>query len=236
LKNKLFIGWLNSNKFFLYNTDFYPKNPELSCDNFREMLQSISNDYKFISRDYRQKFDIIMTFKFVNELYREFYDYNENKGTYKIITSTVSDFLDKGGLFILADPTDKNEAFRYFPKMMNEEISLYLKNNSEDLRVISPLSCAFWYLNCKKACYTQKLFKIKTSEENRESKLSYKIMAYKAMAEKILEQIQREDCYYIGKGNTCDKGNSVPNPLAHRYKDAFSYCDNIKNIKKNTME
>lgn len=45
--------------FFLENTDFYSKNPNLSRDNFNEMVKSVSEDYRFINQSYDNKFDII---------------------------------------------------------------------------------------------------------------------------------------------------------------------------------
>jgi len=218
-------------KFFGDNTDFYPKNPDLSRDNFGEILQSVSEDYKFISYNYKNKFDIIMSFKFVNELYRDVQDYYENKGMYTKITNSVANFLDDNGLFILADTADKNDVEKYFPKIISEEISEYLKNNTDKLRPIAPLSCAFWYMNCRESwrCYNLKLFEIRTSNQNYESKLSYKVLAQNVTAERILKQMEKQDCYHIGYGHTCDKGSFVyQNPSAHKYKDAFSYIDNVK--------
>ena len=218
-------------KFFMDNIDFYPKNPELSCDNFNEMLHSISKDYNFISYEYGKKFDIIMTFKFVNELYRDSQDYFENEGMYKKITESIEEFLDANGLFILADTADKNDIGKYFPKMISEEISEYLKNDTGKLRPIAPLSCAFWYMNCRKplGCYNLKLFEIKTLNKNYTSKLSYKILAHTATAERILERMERQDSYRIGYEDTCDKGSfAYQNPSALKYKDAFSYYHNVK--------
>lgn len=193
-----FVMKTENNKLNIYlsnNINFYSKNPKLLRDNFNEMVQSVSEDYKCWQNNYKGKFGIIMCFKFVNEFYREKQEYRENEGFYEKITETISDLLDENGLFILADTTDKNATGVFFPKLMNKEIFEYLNNHAEELRLISPLSCAFWYENCRNPsiCYNLRLFKI--PEQNPGSKLTYKILAHKTTAEIILELMERQDCY-----------------------------------------
>ncbi|MDP3104889.1 MAG: hypothetical protein Q8M95_09830 [Candidatus Methanoperedens sp.] len=215
--------------FFLENTYFYSKSPNLSRNNFNEMINSVSEDYRCINHGYKNKFDIIMSFKFVNEFYRKYQDYCENKGMYKQITDTITNLLDENGLFLLADTSDKND-FDYFPKIMNKEIFEYLKNNDEKLKPIVPLSCAIWHNDCIEPfnCYNLRIFNIITSKERFNSKLSYKIFAHKVTANKILNLIERQDNYHMGYGHVCKKGKfEFGSSLANESKNAFSYYDNL---------
>lgn len=61
-------------RFFSSNTDFFYKIIELSRNGFKEELKSIINDFKI-----NHKFDIIMSFKFINEFYRENFLFSWNK-------------------------------------------------------------------------------------------------------------------------------------------------------------
>lgn len=53
-------------RFFPNNTDFFQKSIIFSRDNFKEKIKNIIHDYKITN-----KFDIIMSFRFINEFYRE---------------------------------------------------------------------------------------------------------------------------------------------------------------------
>jgi len=210
-------------KFFI-NAKFYAKCTNLSCDNLNQTLKSISEDYE-------NKFDIIMSFKFVNEFYRKWGDYQENKRMYKMITDTISDLLDENGIFILADTSDKMDYGTYLPQLMNGEVIGYLNSNTAKLKPIAPLSCAFWYMYCKEPyrCYSLSFFRLRTSKSNNVTKLSYKIFAHKATAKKILNLMEKQDCYCISDRNTCNKGSfKYQNCSPSIHKDAFHYRDKIK--------
>ena len=201
----------------------------ISRNNFSDELGKILNKCQI------EKFDIIMAFKFVNELYRTGPQYSKNKGMYKIVTEAVSDFIDEDGLFILTDVTDPIVPNGFLSKIMNGEILDYLNNSAANLRLILPLSCAFWYKKCRysKSCFTQKevSFKINYTLNSsykfwRKSKISYKVFVHKKIVDKILSEIDEQDSYKIAKGKTCIKGIYMvhyDNPaLANKYKDAFS--------------
>ena len=86
-------------------------------------------------------------------------------------------------------------------------------------------------MNCGESwrCYNLKSFEIRTLNQNYTSKLSYKIFAHSDTAEKILKVMEKQDCYHIGYGHSCEKGSfKYENPSCHKYKDAFSYTDNVK--------
>ncbi len=202
----------------------------ISKDNFRSILRGTTENHEL-----NGKFDIIMTFKLVNELYMG--GYEKSRGLYKDITEIISNFINEDGLFILSDVTykidDKTEL--YLPKIMNKEIFFYLKSDTAKLRPIIPLSCAFWHKNCRfpKACFTQKKFSFKIRENlkahykfSRSTKISYKVFVHKTIVDRILIKINKQDCYKIANGKTCKRGNykvHYENPnSADEYEDAFS--------------
>jgi len=203
-------------------------------DNIYYNLDFLLNNCQF-------KFDVIMVVKFVNKIYRK--EYSNNEGMYKLLIETVSDYLSRDGLFILADVTDKieNNDDLYLPKIMNKEIVDYLNSTDAKLRPIIPLSCAFWYESCtakKENCFTQRKipFKLNYSKNYNNNKnsrdlykfnnLTYKVFAHKIVAEKILEKIERKKHYKIAEGKACIEGTYIYEwPIsANKYPDAFSFC------------
>lgn len=178
------------------------------------------------------KFDIIMSFQFVNELYRK--KYKKFHPLYKIMAELAYRYLKKDGLFILSDVNDKEESLpHHFSQLMNSEIIPYLQKEKETgLKCIIPLSCAFWYKECKRCykCFQQKFFKVyyrhedyfkKEEKERRSStgfksinsKVVYKVFAHNELADKIFpQQLEKKDkdIYRISEGskekNFCDKG------------------------------
>lgn len=163
------------------------------------------------------------------KIYKE--KYTKNNGMYKIIIETVSKHLEKNGLFILSDVTDEIRTKLYLPHIMNKEILNYLNSNNT-LRPILPLSCAFWFKNCKaNRCFTRREFLIRFNDASRvndklihNTGISYKVFVNKNTAKKILGQIEGQDCYKISKGQTCRNGYYDCRDInSERQADAFSF-------------
>lgn len=185
-------------KFFPDNIDLVLVNNLISRENLKSDLVDILDGFKF---------DIIMTFKFVNELYRDSAMYYSNKGMYTKLLETLDCLLDAHGIFILADVTDKTKFDIYIPKLMNQETADYLSNNISKLVPILPLSCAFWHNHCENGnCYTQKENFFILKGKNYSSKLSYKVFVNQKLQSNILKQIEKHECYRISKDNICLRG------------------------------
>jgi len=187
----------------------------------------LNNDEKNVILTYKGKINDVLIARMDSgnlKIYRD--KYTENKGMYKIITETVSKNLDKNGLFILSDVTDSTPANLFLPNIMNKEIIDYL-NGSPNLRLILPLSCAFWFKYCRaNRCFTKKefIFRINDPQKEYKSGISYKIFANKNTANRILEHIEKQNCYRISRGRSCRRGHyDLKDIHSEEHTDAFSF-------------
>ena len=204
------------------------------------------------------EFDIIMSFQFVNELYRNRKKYKEFRPLYRTMAELAYRYLKKDGLFILSDVNDKEKSLPYpyhFSQLMNSEIITYLHEEKETgLRCIIPLSCAFWYKECwnlnrdKANCFQQEFFNVHYKNEGWFKdrgeeikpifKFVYKVFAHKNLADKILSQFEKKDIYKVSKGGKekkfCDKGepkSTKSNLSAEKQRnapDAFALSSLLK--------
>ncbi len=189
-----------------------------------------------ILKKYVCKFDIIMSSKVVNEFYKK--DYDKNKGMYNKLTETISHSLSQDGFFILSDVTDKASNNVFLPKLMNEELTEYLKNPSSQLRCIIPLSCAFWFNACRnpKNCFIQKKIEVSHTGQiqGEVSKICYRVFTHKKLADALLHQIKKYDEYRLAdsdnkpKSSYCFKGTSKwDDKNKYRCYDPFCLSETI---------
>lgn len=96
-------------------------------------------------------FDIIQSYKFLNELY----NMNNNNAYYKEVLELSELHLKENGLLCLVDITNEinikvnSYEKQYMSKIINKECIDYLTNNS-DLVYIIPKCCALIYKTCEK--------------------------------------------------------------------------------------
>jgi len=142
------------------------------------------------------KFDIIHTFKFVNELYTA--DFQLNQGTYKEVLNIGENYLSENGILIIEDITNRIGA-QYMSIIMNNECREYFNQTANyRIHIILPLSCAFWHENCiSRNCFTKKEFSIKHRYNSNDiSKVTYKVLTTTELARKVLSHMDNCDCYY----------------------------------------
>ena len=226
LKDTIGINWVNEATF--ENDDMI-----ITISNDRNTLSFEIIDYEtaVLIIDGKKTDDLIL--KKENNTKNIYIDkYYKNKGMYKIITESVSEYLEEKGMFILSDVTDiiNDNHNLFLSKIMNRETVEYLNSKDSKLKVIVPLSCAFWHKFCRtKNCFTksESYLRLKNRTdlgENRpdliEIRCCYKIFSNKELACQVLEHIDKQDYYNIGENRTCKKGN-------HRYRDknAINYRD-----------
>lgn len=163
---------------------YVPENLVISNDNLKEMLDQAIENFTV------DMFDIIISSKFVNEIYRDDKSENEemhennyqkNKGMYGNIIDASSNYLAVDGIFLLSDVTDPikpgaganvpvsfSECESYLPGIMNSETIEYLNNATAKLKPIIPLSCALWHDICKAHfCFTQNIIKLEFSQDSK---------------------------------------------------------------------
>ncbi|HHW00017.1 MAG TPA: hypothetical protein GXX36_10695 [Clostridiaceae bacterium] len=144
-------------------------------------------------------FDIILSFKFANELYAV--DDFKNRGTFKALLNIGEHYLADEGIMVIEDITNKVGiiAPQYISVIMNNECREYF-NEKTDSRIgfILPLSCAFWHDNCDSDnCFSKKEFIIRHRYNYRDvSKVTYKVFATAELAERILSDINNCSRYY----------------------------------------
>lgn len=153
------------------------------------------------------KFDFIVSSKFFSELYNK--NPETASGLYNSFVNKSEKYLKEKGLSILIDVTTKDRYSKrqFTPYIMNKEISNYLKCNDDNIKIILPLSCAFWYKRClTNNCFSQNLFYIKHSRASFDkSKICYAVFAKSNFADSILSVIIPQEKYSICfKENGCD--------------------------------
>ena len=231
LDNLNFFNGKNNKKFIDYRSHLFAnyflkrfKNRE----NFQRQINEVASG---------KKFDIIMSFQFVNEPYNR-KECKEFHPLYRTMAGLAYEHLRKDGLFILSDVNYKLGT-RHFSQLMNSEIIPYLQKSERNLKCILPLSCAFWYEKCSDYdnCFQQKIFNVyyknegwfrdRGEEAKKMFKFVYKIFAHKNLAGKILSQFEKKDIYKVSKTNFCYKGGrkserDIPSGKQQNIADAFT--------------
>ncbi len=218
-----------SAKFLNLNIKCFPKQLILG----KQEMIATQLDYEFSDGI---KYDIILSFKFISELYNR--DYNNYKGTYSLFADTLSNYLADEGLLILQDVTASNlkRSRPYTSIIMNSELGEYIKSDKSDLSFLAPLSCALWGCSCKtKICFTQILTHVShRSKHNDKAKSTYKIMAKNTFANKVLAGIKISGEYQVIYGTNsnnkkCSNGNLLSINVDNCNNSFDISTQNIKN-------
>lgn len=160
------------------------------------------------------KYDIIHSFKFLNELYND--NYTENQGSYKVMLECCENKLKENGVLCLVDVTCKIPNEDYMSIIMNKECRDYLIENDSNLSYILPVCCSKNYLQCEKTedCFSRYDIDVNIQDEIITSKINYKLFIKDELGIKISEDIKRfskcsrEECH-------CKTSEEVHNCLKH---------------------
>lgn len=186
--------------------EFYPSSSphyvvtNKDCINKKEFFSNLSK----LLEQKQSEYDIILNFKFINEFYRGG-GYDFNNGMYCDLLDILRLYLNKEGILILSDMTDKdgqNKPDVFFPLIMNREIHQFLiyHNKAFALLPILPISCSLAMNSCScwGDCYKQKGFSICHSRSNSDkSKLNYFVFTTENNAKLILDHYKTKsaiDC------------------------------------------
>lgn len=193
-----------------------------------ETVFKSKNDFSYYFNSQNTKFDIITSFKFINEFYRS--DYEINKGFYYEFLSTMSKFTYVDSLIVLADVLDRLPNNTFLTKIFSDEANLFIKHS--EFSYIIPLSCAFWGKTClEKGCYIGQEFftKHKKTLGSISSRLAYRVVAHNIFSNNVLSKIEKSDCFSVNynQGNpVCSKGRLISYKPA---KSAFKISSNEQN-------
>lgn len=205
------------------------------------MEQKFENRFDFeekigqILRKSNVDFDIVLSFKFISEFYNK--NYELNKGLYQSLIKQSYDYLTPEGILIIEDVTNKiiennkNSTLierDFIGKLMNKEITDYMKQNNKKIGCLIPICCYHWYEECHNSleCFQQKIFIINHRMNHKDiSKITYKVLAHKSFVDKIMQQINKQECYQIAPEGYCINGAyhyKESNVINDRVYDAFS--------------
>lgn len=224
-----------------YQKKIYEQLYQNSNNHLSVMEQKFEDRYDFeekiskILRNSNEQFDIILTFKFISEFYNR--DYELNRGLYHSFIKQSYDYLTPEGMLIIEDVTNqimenqKNNIFgerNFNGKIMNKEITDYMKQNNGKLGCLIPICCYHWYEECQDnlECFHQKIFNINHRMNHKDiSKITYKVLAHTDFVDKVMQRIDKQEYYQIAPERYCINGTyhykelNVINDTAY---DAFS--------------
>jgi len=171
-----------------------------------------------------KKYDFILIWKMVNEMLRVSCSYHHRGGTvFKQIISLGEHYLknDSGLLIIseITEPVSKNENQSeeddFLPKIINRYFIEQIKKKTCGLRIIRPLSCAYWYSSCSvpSDCFQSRSFEVTHSglktfgRESDQTKISYRILGHSLFAENVLKETPRKNSYSVLAKNKFNNSN-----------------------------
>ncbi|MCR4428833.1 MAG: hypothetical protein NUV68_05800 [Caldiserica bacterium] len=208
---------------------------DLKAETFFEQIQGKVGD---------KKFDLILIWKMLNEILRELENQKDKRRKFFKGTIRVGEYflVNPHGLFILADITDpashqgnNTEPEEFIPQIFNKFLRKRIGHKTCRLKLIFPLSCAFWYYVCSQFedCFQSRTISVihKESKEKPEgvdsSKITYRVLSCSQFAEEILKEFPKNRPFRLmesnkfGNTNYCERGylrinlsqEAFPNPL-----------------------
>jgi len=149
------------------------------------------------------RYDIVISSKFVNEFYRTPENYTRNQGLYTTLMRIAGDSLAPTGCAILIDVNDKCYG-GFFSQILNRETRKYLSTSREGLVPIFPIPCLLWHNQCASShdCFNQAIYPIahtmlpRNIAEDR-CKIAVKVLAHSHFAQAIANRVRRQTCYAV---------------------------------------
>ncbi|MFA5404633.1 MAG: hypothetical protein WC358_06835 [Ignavibacteria bacterium] len=153
--------------------------------------------------DFNTKFDVVMSSKFISEFYNE--TQIGADGVYKDFARISSDNLNKDGIAIVLDTTNKLGNNKYTSYVMTKELKEYIKENEENIKFILPKSCALWYNKCNTGdCFIQRVIQVKHRKDkidnrkiNNISNICYALLSKPSFANEVIESYRNDISYAI---------------------------------------
>lgn len=126
-------------------------------------------------------YDFITTFKFGGEVIST--GAGSSDDFYQRFLSAYNSLLSDRGLAILLDVTTCPKHAAFYPQMLNEQVSQFVRANPS-FATLLPVPCYFHEHTCRERCFTQKEFSVSHSAaHNDHSRVTYRVLARKAVAD-----------------------------------------------------
>lgn len=156
-------------------------------------------------------YDIILSFKFVNELME--LGVLPRLGFHEL-ASILASKLNDTGLMTLLDVTDKHYGV-FQPKNMNEALCNYMQNQ-KDFKTLLPIPCHFFDQKCHGgSCFSNKRF---TGSFTAEDKVAYRVIGRAGFVDALYPVMADDTCY----ARNVDMWNDpCPKTRGKRGADAF---------------
>lgn len=218
-------------QFFRRFNQTFRTNYTLHYANIVFSTQTLDNQLTQFLNRLNISFDIITSFKFVSEFYNS--EYQNSAGIFHDFAKTLSQFLNQNGLFLLLDLVSGDYEHRnmrpFTTQIMSDELNKYVKNPTSNLAYILPICCGFWSHECRtKLCYIERQFKIEHSRSrNDKSKVTYRVMVPKPLADLILSDIEEKEQYQMSYNNWhpryCRKTTIIERTNENELPNAFKF-------------
>jgi len=148
-----------------------------------------------------KSYDFITTFKMGGELVSSAGGHADD--FYHRFLMSYAGLLSDIGLLILLDVTTKPDHTVFYPQLLNEQVSRFVRSQTELITLV-PVPCHLYETRCSELCFTQKEFSIThRAARNDLSRVAYRILARKTCAERLHDSTQAGAEYVI-----CNKAAS----------------------------
>jgi len=160
-------------------------NISLNCHyvTFKTVKDLYEKSKQFLEKD----FDFIISSKMINEII------TVDEYSYYNYYNFFAKYLDKKGLLLMLDVTTKIEKLNYLPILLNKQTNNFIQQNSEVYKTLIPTSCAEKDNVCKQDCFSNNLFFITHSKQEKDkSKVAYRIIGKREFVSLVLSIVQNK--------------------------------------------
>jgi hypothetical protein len=192
---------------------------EIKLVRFDSRLEQFSGEISQICAELEGEFDIIMSWKFLNELYRR--TLAQAMGTYRVTAQCLESKLSANGICVFLDLCDRIDgSVQWIPTIVARELNQYIQQPSSKLSYVLPLSCALWGLECQATnCYTQKIISVEHSQaRNDVTKVCFRVLGSKKLTRSVMTNLAGQEGYSIsptGGGKSCWHGGIIKESTGH---------------------
>lgn len=142
-----------------------------------------------LDKNLEMDYDLTMSFKFVNELYRM----HNGEDNYGLMLDFALNHSSDNPVILISDVCDKSPEDIFFPMIFNEETKAFLEKNPQ-MKEIIPVSCYANRGNCscdEKGCFTSKRMGYIYGENERVFdyfSTNHKMITEKEMADAVMSE------------------------------------------------
>lgn len=130
-----------------------------------------------------------------------------SEGFYHRFLSRYIDYLSDIGLLILLDVTTKSKQANFYPQLLNDQVSRFVRAQPEFATLV-PVPCYLYETRCLEFCFTQNEFSVSHSAfRNDLSRVAYRVLARKACAQKFHNTTEVDAKYIICRRTANNKSN-----------------------------